>query len=201
MKIVLATNNIGKLEEFNDLFHALKIEFISQAKGNVPEIAETGTTFVENALLKAKHASLYTSLPVLADDSGLSVDALNGAPGVYSARYAGEKSNAQEKIQKLLNELKNVPAAKRTARYHCALVLLRYKTLKEPIIVETSWEGQILFEPRGSQGFGYDPIFYIPELNCSVAELNRDKKNQLSHRGKALRKLIQIITENHLEKE
>lgn len=193
MKIVLATNNVGKISEFNEIFSQSDIEIIPQNFFDIPEIEETGSTFLDNALLKAQHASQYTNFPVLADDSGLVVDVLNGAPGVYSARYAGVGSTSQQKIGKLLEELKNIPYQHRSAHFHCTLVLLNYPGMTAPLICEANWHGSVLMEPQGTQGFGYDPIVFIPEKNCAVAELSAVEKNQLSHRGQAVKKLLSVL--------
>ena len=187
---VLASNNKGKLREFEQYFASHAIKLIPQSEFNVPEVEETALTFVENALLKARHATQFTDLPVLADDSGLVVDALNGAPGIYSARYAGKNSTAAAKVKKLLTELIEVPEAKRTARFFCALTLLQHQNDPTPLICQGIWEGNILFEEHGEGGFGYDPVFYVPTHNCSAAELPLSVKNQISHRAKALEQLL-----------
>ena len=189
MKLVIASGNRGKLAEFERLFHGLGIECIAQAGLGVDDIAETGLTFIENALLKACHAARVTGLPALADDSGLCVDALDGAPGLYSARYGGVHGDAARNIDKLLGELASVPDAARTARFHCALVVLRHADDPQPLIAEGSWEGRILESPRGKAGFGYDPVFLVSGHDCSAAELDPILKNRISHRGQALAKL------------
>lgn len=189
--IVLATNNAGKVLEFQDLLDNLTWKIIPQSTFGLPSVAETGLTFVENALIKARYAAEHTGLPALADDSGLVVDALHGAPGVYSARYAGENASAEQHIAKLLQELNDVPEMNRTARFICALVYLSYPADPTPIIVQGKWEGRILNAPKGNQGFGYDPVFYAPQFQCSAAELAPEIKNKISHRGQALAKLMQ----------
>lgn len=189
MKLVIASGNRGKLAEFERLFAGLGIECIAQGTLGVDDIAENGLTFVENALLKARHAARVTGLPALADDSGLCVDALDGAPGLYSARYGGVHGDASRNIDKLLRELDGVPDETRTARFHCSLVVLRHAEDPQPLIAEGSWEGRILDAPRGKSGFGYDPVFFVPEHNCSAAELDPALKNRISHRGQALAKL------------
>ncbi len=164
-----------------------------QSAFGVPEAEETGLTFVENAILKARNAALYTGLPALADDSGLAVDALGGAPGIYSARYAGFGAGDRANIDKLLAELAGVPAERRTARFVCALALLHHPADPTPLICQGSWEGIILTEPRGVGGFGYDPVFFVPGENRTAAELEPAVKNRLSHRGRALAQLAQLL--------
>ena len=188
--LVLASSNAGKLREFGQLLEPLGYTVWPQSDFNVLEVEETGLTFVENALLKAREASRISGLPALADDSGLSVDALQGAPGIYSARYAGEPKSDEANNQKLLEALAEVPEGQRTARYWCVLVLLRHAEDPVPIIIQMSWEGEILAYPRGTGGFGYDSLFWVPESGMSAAELSADEKNRLSHRGRALRQLV-----------
>ena len=161
-----------------------------QSDFNVPEVAETGTTFIENAIIKARHASAITGLPAIADDSGLAVDALDGAPGVYSARYAGENASDNDNLVKLLHALKDIDDDKRTARFHCVLVYMQSKNDPTPIVCHGTWEGSISKTPQGEQGFGYDPIFWQADRQLSSAQLPRALKNQLSHRGKALALLV-----------
>lgn len=192
-KIVLASGNQGKLKELRDMLAPLGLEILSQADFNITPAEETAPTFVENALLKARHVAKETGFPIIADDSGLSVDALDGAPGIYSARYAGEHGNDAANNTKLLEELKDVSEKDRTASFRCALVLVRHPDDPVPIICEGIWSGRILFEPKGENGFGYDPLFYVPEMDCASAELDRDTKNKMSHRGKALQELIRRI--------
>lgn len=188
--IVLATGNQGKVKELSTLLAQHQIEIVPQSNFNVPDVAETGTTFIENAIIKARHAAKVTGLPAIADDSGLEVDALNGAPGIYSARYAGSDADDQQNNQKLLNALKDVPTEKRTARFHCVLVYMRHSDDPTPIVCHGVWEGSIINEPLGEQGFGYDPLFWQADLKMTSAQLPRDLKNQLSHRGKALAELV-----------
>ncbi len=190
-KIVLASGNAGKVREINKLFAGSGIEIIPQSEFNVPDVAETGTTFVENAIIKARHAAEYTGLPAISDDSGIEVDALNSRPGVYSARYAGEGCNDLDNNNKMLEELKGVPEAERTARYQCLIVFMRSHTDPVPLITQASWEGRILEAPQGDGGFGYDPIFYVPTHNCSGGELPLDIKNTLSHRAIALKAMLE----------
>jgi len=192
-KIILASNNAGKAREITEILSVYNITVVPQSDYNVPEIPETGLTFVENALLKARNACHHTGLPALADDSGLEIDALQGAPGLYSARYAGENATDEDNLQKALNELKNIPAEQRNARFQCLMVLLKHETDPTPLIFQGTWEGSILTEPQGDNGFGYDPIFYVPEHNCSSAQLKPEHKNVLSHRGKALTLLAEHI--------
>jgi len=187
-KLVLASNNVGKVREFKSLLAPLHFEVISQGELDIPAAEEPHHTFIENALAKARHASEASGLPALADDSGICVDALAGAPGVYSARYAGEHSNDAANNQKLILELGENP--NRSAHYVCALAFVKSPNDPEPIIVQTRWYGQILKEAQGNNGFGYDPYFYLPELNQTAAQLDSSHKNQVSHRGQALRELI-----------
>lgn len=195
LQIVLATSNVGKIKEIRAMSKELPIEWILQSELNIPDADETGKTFIENAILKARHASKLSGLPALADDSGLVVDALNGAPGVYSARYAGKNATSIERNNKLLIEMKKVPEEDRGAAYHCVLALVEYENDPVPLICHGIWEGSILFEPRGENGFGYDPIFYIPTHDCSVAELSETEKNKISHRGQVMEQLITAFRE------
>lgn len=188
--IVLATNNSGKIQEFQTLLKPLSIKLVSQQHYQVSDVAETGLTFVENAIIKARHAAQQTELPALADDSGLEVDALQGAPGIYSARFAGIGASAKDNNNKLLDCLAGLPKAKRRARFHCVLVYFKHASDPTPLICQAQWEGIILSSPQGQQGHGYDPIFYVPEKKCSAAELTLDEKNKLSHRGKAIVQFI-----------
>jgi XTP/dITP diphosphohydrolase len=191
--LVLASNNAGKVREFNALLAGLDLEVVPQATFGVIEAEETGLTFVENAILKARHAAQHTGKPALADDSGLEVDALNGAPGIYSARYAGPGAGDRANLEKLLGMLNGVAEDKRTARFQCVLVYMRHALDPTPLICQGTWEGRILSEPRGSGGFGYDPVFFVPTHGCSSAELPPETKNALSHRGQALRQLVQAL--------
>ncbi|MCM8882024.1 MAG: RdgB/HAM1 family non-canonical purine NTP pyrophosphatase [Candidatus Thiodiazotropha sp.] len=193
-KIVLASNNAGKVREINQLLASEQITVVPQKDFNIPDAIEDGLSFVENAIKKARHAASLSGLPAIADDSGIEVDALSGAPGIYSARFAGPGASDQANLQKLLERLKDVPDEKRSARFQCLLVYMRHAEDPTPIICQGTWEGQILFEAQGDNGFGYDPIFYVPTHNCSSAELAAEVKNSLSHRGLALRKLLQALT-------
>ncbi|GAB1255676.1 XTP/dITP diphosphatase [Aurantivibrio plasticivorans] len=188
--IVIASNNTGKLKEFKRILADLPFSLKTQADYSVSSADETGLSFVENAILKARHASRETQLPALADDSGLSVDALQGAPGIYSARYAGTQGDDAANNARLLDNLKSVPDELRTARFHCALAYVRYPEDPCPIICQASWEGRILKKAQGENGFGYDPLFFVAEKNCSSAELPPEVKNKISHRGQAMAKLL-----------
>lgn len=192
-KIVLASGNRGKLKEFGEIFAPLQIEVMPQSDFAVQDADETGLSFVENAIIKARHAARITGLPALADDSGLEVDALNGAPGIYSARYAGAGCGDDENNYKLLQALEHIPVEKRSARFQCVLVFMRHAEDPTPLICQGSWEGRILTEALGHNGFGYDPLFFVPELNCASAELTSEQKQQYSHRGKAVRQFIDAI--------
>ncbi len=189
-KLVLASGNAGKITELQTMLEPLRIEVLAQSRFNVPEAAETGLSFVENAIIKARNAAAHSGWAAVADDSGLEVDCLQGAPGIYSARYAGEQATDATNNRKLLYELRGQPEGRRTARFHCALALLRFANDPAPLIVHDSWEGVILDAPRGANGFGYDPLFYIPALGCTSAELDKAEKNRCSHRGKAMRQLL-----------
>lgn len=191
--VVLASSNAGKLREINQMLAGLGIEALPQSQFNVPDIDETGLSFVDNATLKARHAARHTGLPAIADDSGIEVDCLNGAPGIYSARYAGLRASDEQNLRKLLDELEAVPTEKRGARFRCAMVYVRNEQDPAPIIAQAAWEGRILTSPRGSNGFGYDPVFFVPTHHCSSAELPPDVKNKLSHRGQALRALVDAL--------
>jgi XTP/dITP diphosphohydrolase len=190
MRVVLATGNPGKLQELRALLEPLAIEVVPLSQFTRTAVPETGLTFVENAIIKARHAAQLAKLPAIADDSGLEVDALHGAPGIYSARYAGEHASDEDNLRKLLATLAGRKAAERTARYCCALVFMRWEHDPFPLISQASWEGRIGEKPRGSGGFGYDPIFELPQRAITVAELSAEEKNQLSHRGQALRGLV-----------
>ena len=193
-RIVVASGNAGKLAEFNRLLSDAGLEFVSQRELGVDDIEETGLTFVENALLKARHAARVTGLAALADDSGLCVDALDGAPGLYSARYAGTHGDAAANITKLLHALDGVEDARRGAYFHCTLALLRHPDDPRPLIAEGEWRGRILHAPRGEGGFGYDPVFLDTATGLTAAELDPATKNRISHRGLALAKLQDAIS-------
>jgi len=192
-KLVIASNNQGKLREFKALLAPLDYEVFTQSELGVEDVPETGTTFVENAIIKARNAALHTGLPALADDSGIEVDALNGAPGVYSARFSAPNATDDKNNALLIKKLKNVPEKERTARYRAVLVYMRHAKDPSPLICEGSWEGVIQLEPQGEGGFGYDPYFYLPTHGCTSAMLSREDKNAISHRGKALEQLLDKI--------
>ncbi len=187
-KLVIASNNPGKLREFQFLLQPLGIEVLTQAQLGIAEAEEPHVTFVENALAKARHVARLSGLPALADDSGICVEALGGAPGVFSARYAGEPKSDQRNNEKLLQEMRDT--ADRRAHYYCVLVLLRHAEDPQPLIAEGEWHGEIARQPAGDGGFGYDPLFWLPDLGKMSAELERDQKHAISHRGKALRVLL-----------
>ncbi|MCP4993573.1 MAG: RdgB/HAM1 family non-canonical purine NTP pyrophosphatase [Gammaproteobacteria bacterium] len=193
-RIVLASNNAGKVREINQLLATQEIKVIPQGELDIPEADETGLTFVENAILKARNAAELSGLPAIADDSGIEVDALKGAPGIYSARYAGPGCSDADNNVKLLNALESLPERERTARFQCVMVYMRHAEDPTPIICQGSWEGVILTEPSGDNGFGYDPLFYVPTEGCTSADLSPEKKNSLSHRGEALRKLLSALS-------
>lgn len=190
-RIVVASNNAGKLKEFQQLLSPLGLEFIPQGLLNVPEAEEPHVTFVENALAKARHASRITGLPALADDSGLCVEALQGAPGVLSARFAGEPKSDERNNQKLLASLRG--QTDRRAHFYCVLVLVRHADDPQPLIAEGEWHGEIVDDARGEAGFGYDPLFWVPQHGCTSAQLDPALKNQLSHRGQAMAVLLQRL--------
>jgi len=192
-RIVMASGNAGKIAEFNALLAHWDCEVIPQALLNVIPAEETGDSFLDNALLKARAAATQTGLPALADDSGLAVDALDGAPGVYSARFAGPGADDDANNAKLLEALAGVPADARGASYHCVLVYLRHAGDDAPLVCQGSWSGRILTEYRGTGGFGYDPLFYIPELEHTAAELGATEKNRISHRGQAMTSLLEAL--------
>lgn len=193
-RIVLASNNAGKVREINQILASQAIQVVPQREFDIPDAEETGLTFVENAILKARQAARLSGLPAIADDSGLEVDALRGAPGIYSARYAGPGCSDQDNNRKLLEQLEAVPETRRSARFQCLMVYMRHAGDPTPIICQGTWEGIILTEPRGDNGFGYDPLFWVLGQNCSSAELGAEEKNRLSHRGQALRKLLQALS-------
>jgi len=198
-RLVLATSNRGKLAEIQPLLADAGFTLVSQGELGVSDAIENGRTFIENALIKARHACLSTGLPALADDSGLIVDALDGAPGLISAHYAGVHGDAKGNIRKLLNALAGVPEAKRTARFYSTIVLLRHADDPQPLIAEGIWEGSILDAPRGEGGFGYDPIFFDPALQRGAGELPPELKNRVSHRGQALAQLRERVREARLQ--
>lgn len=192
--VVFASNNAGKVKEINELLAGSEIHVISQSDFNVPEAEEVGLSFIENAIIKARNAAQYCQHPVIADDSGIEVDILNGQPGIYSARYAGVNASDEENLSKLIQAIDDYPDNTCAARFVCVMVYLKHKDDPRPIIAEGLWEGTLLKQPHGENGFGYDPMFYVPTHKCASAELLPEVKNQLSHRGQALRKLISIIS-------
>ena len=194
--IVLASNNAGKIKEFNDLLSNMGVEVKPQREFNVEDADETGLSFIENAILKARHACAHTGLAALADDSGIEVDYLNGAPGIYSARFAGDHGNNEANNALLLEKLDGVPELERTARFHCVLAYLKHKDDPTPLVFHGVWEGRILTAIEGQEGFGYDPLFYVPECGCSAASLPKEVKNQISHRAKALKQLLAAFKES-----
>lgn len=198
-QIVLASSNTGKIKEIQALLTGHTI--LPQSQFNIADAEETGSTFVENAIIKARNAALHSGLPAIADDSGLAVDALNGAPGVLSARYAGVGASDQQNLQKLLDSLEGVPDQQRSARFICVLVFLQQADDPFPLIAQGVWEGRILHDPVGENGFGYDPVFWVPDYQCSSAQLSAAVKNSLSHRGQALKKLTQLIKDNDSEND
>lgn len=189
-KIVLASNNAGKLKEFSALLAPLGVEIIPQAALNIPDADETGLSFIENAILKARHAALAAGLPALADDSGLAIPALGGIPGIYSARYAGKAAGTHENIQKLLEAASALPDEARLAEFHCVLALMSHATDPTPLICDGNWKGLLLRAPRGAGGFGYDPVFFVPEEHKTAAELDPIRKNEISHRALAVKALL-----------
>jgi XTP/dITP diphosphohydrolase len=189
--LILASNNAGKLKEFSALLAPINFDLHTQAEFNVPEAEEPHVTFVENAIAKARHASRLTGLPALADDSGVCVNALGGAPGVYSARFAGEPKSDQRNNEKLIADLAS--HADKSAYYYCVLVFVRHADDPQPVIADGRWDGEMIAQPRGQGGFGYDPYFWIPSLQKTAAELSAEEKNRLSHRGQALRALIEKL--------
>lgn len=193
-RVVLASANAGKLRELKKMLSAVGMDVCLQSEFNIDSPEETGLTFVENAIIKARHASRHSGLAALADDSGIEVDALNGAPGIYSARFAGPECDDEANNRKLLAALAGLEESQRRARYHCALVYLAHPEDPTPIIAQGSWEGRILDRPVGERGFGYDPIFWVPSHNCSSAQLDPDEKNRMSHRAVALRTLLTMLS-------
>jgi len=199
-QLVLASNNAGKVREVGQILAELNLDVMPQGDFGVSEVAETGTTFVENAIIKARHAAEVTGLPAVADDSGLVVDALNGEPGVWSARYAGEGASDQANLNKLMEQLGNTPDEQRSARFLCLMVFMRHAGDPTPVIAQGVWEGHISRESAGDNGFGYDPVFWVAEHGCTAAQLTAEVKNSLSHRGQALRSLVAAMKQRgHLQ--
>lgn len=192
-KVVLATGNPGKVRELADLLADFGLDIVAQTDLGVDSAEETGLTFIENAILKARHAAQITGLPAIADDSGLAVDALGGAPGIYSARYAGIDASDRQNLDKLLAAMQDVPEGQRQAQFHCVLVYLRHADDPTPLVCHGSWAGEITRSPAGEGGFGYDPIFFVPELGKTAAELSKAEKLTVSHRGQALKLLLEAM--------
>lgn len=192
-KIILASSNHGKLKEFQAIFSEKNINIIPQSQFRIEDAEETGLSFVENAIIKARHAARMAGLPALADDSGLEVDALRGRPGIYSARFSGDNATDTSNNEKLLQLMSNIPDGERSARFHCVLVLMRHAEDPVPMIFHGQWEGVILHEPSGNNGFGYDPLFFALDQNQASANLPPEIKNQVSHRGKAVAKLVRAL--------
>lgn len=193
-RVVLASSNQGKLKEFRQLLLEQGMTIIPQSEFAIADAVEDGLSFVENAIIKARHASTLSGLPAIADDSGLEVDALNGAPGIYSSRFSGEDATDEKNNLRLLALLQDVPESQRTARFQCLLVYLRHGEDPTPLICQGTWEGRIAFSAKGLNGFGYDPLFYVPEQGCHSAELAREVKNKISHRGKAMALLLNALS-------
>ncbi|UCE89578.1 MAG: XTP/dITP diphosphatase [Pseudomonadota bacterium] len=192
-RIVLASNNPDKAREIGHILAECNLEVLPQSQFDVVEVEETGLSFVENAILKARNAAQHSGLPALADDSGLEVDALEGAPGIYSARYAGAGATDRANLEKLLVDIEHVPDGERTARFQCLMVLMRHASDPTPLIFQGTWDGSIVRDPRGESGFGYDPVFFVPTHGCTAAELPREEKNRISHRAQALRALLAAL--------
>ena len=192
-KVVLATGNAGKVRELADILADFGLDIVAQTDCGVESAEETGLTFIENAILKARHAAAITGLPAIADDSGLAVDALQGAPGIYSARYAGADASDSQNTDKLLAALADVPDGQRQAQFHCVLVYLRHAEDPTPLVFHGSWQGEIARAVSGEGGFGYDPVFYVPTLGKTAAELSKEEKRAVSHRGKALALLLEAM--------
>ena len=200
MKIVLASSNAGKIKELNEMLADLDMQIVPQQELGIEDVEETGLCFVENAILKARNAALMSGMPAIADDSGLEVDLLNGAPGIYSARFAGPEANNASNNEKLLEALGDAPLEQRSARYQCVIVYMRHATDPTPIICQGSWEGHIALEATGDGGFGYDPLFYVKALNCHAAEIDKQEKNRISNRGKAIRELLTRLADRSTDR-
>lgn len=200
-QLVLASGNPGKLKEFQVLLANTAVEVLPQSRFFATEAEETGLSFVENAIIKARYAASRSGLPALADDSGLEVDYLQGAPGIYSGRFAGDSACDADNNRKLLQQLQGVPEQQRKARFQCVLVYMRHGSDPSPLICQGTWEGEILSEPQGDNGFGYDPLFFASDLNATSAQLSSDKKNTVSHRARAMRKLLEMLAEGGCDRE
>jgi len=195
VNIVLASGNRGKLTELTDLLRDVPVTVVAQSDFNVPEAVESGLSFIENAIIKARNAAAFTECPALADDSGIAVDALAGAPGIYSARYAGDGASDVENLEKLLADTDHVPDEQRQCCFICVAAFVRNATDPLPVVCEGIWSGRLLRAPVGTYGFGYDPIFYVPERNSSSAELESEVKNKISHRAQALRQMVRVLSD------
>ncbi|MGB2115186.1 MAG: RdgB/HAM1 family non-canonical purine NTP pyrophosphatase [Porticoccaceae bacterium] len=196
--LVLASANQGKIKELQDMLGGLGINIIPQQQLGIDDAEETGLTFVENAILKARHAAQISGLPAIADDSGLEVDYLKGAPGIYSARFSGVGATDKSNLDKLMHEMKDAPAGSRSARYQTVIAVMTHETDPTPILCQGTWEGEIAFEEKGSEGFGYDPVFKPMDANCHAAELEKSVKNAISHRGKAINELLKKLKQYNL---
>lgn len=196
-RIVLASGNPGKIEELQAILKNLPYQIVPQSDFNVPDAAETGLTFIENALIKARNACTLTGLPAIADDSGVCVDALDGQPGIYSARYAGEGASSAKRNQKLLNALTELPDSKRGAHFHCVIVFMRHAKDPDPLVTTGKWFGKITTEPNGNCGMGYDPIFWVSDYQCTAAEMDPEEKCRVSHRGQALTQLCNALRKSN----
>ena len=192
-KIVLASSNKKKLAELQTLLRDLSVDVVTQSQLGIEDAIEDGLSFIENAIIKARHAAKLSGLPAIADDSGIAVDILDGKPGIYSARFAGEHGDDAANNQKLLDMLADVPEEKRTAQFHCVLVFMRHAEDPVPVVCHGVWHGTVLFTPRGENGFGYDPLFWVPTHACSSAELSAVEKNRISHRGQAMQQLLNAL--------
>ena len=197
-RVVLASSNPGKLKELAELLEEFSIELVAQSVYQVESVEETGESFVENAIIKARHAARVTGVPAIADDSGICVDVLQGEPGIFSARYAGLQASDEDNVSKLLDVMKDVPDLNRSARFECVIAFLEHPKDPTPIVCHGSWCGWVLRAPRGENGFGYDPVFFIPEMDCACAELDAATKNRLSHRAQATRQLLAGLKERRV---
>ena len=194
-RVVLASNNPGKLKEMAHLLEGLRVDVVPQAEFAIPEAEETGLSFVENAILKARHAAGHAQLPAIADDSGIEVEFLHGAPGIYSARFAGQGASDEQNLQLLIDKVREAGLEHPAARYQCVIVFMQHGSDATPVIAHGTWHGHLVTEPRGSNGFGYDPIFFVPTHGCTSAELEPGEKNRISHRGQAMQDLLQKLAE------
>lgn len=201
VQIVLATGNPGKAREFSKMLEGTGIEIVPQSKFNIKPPVEDSTTFIENAIIKARHASKMSGLPAVADDSGLEVDCLNGAPGVFSARFSGENATDEANLDLLLEKVRDIPQEQRTARYWCVLVLMRHAADPTPLVYQRCWNGEIISQKRGGNGFGYDPSFLVPLMGMTAAEMSPELKNRISHRGQAMADMLPELIKRYGNKE